>query len=208
MQVLYPWWPRLLPGIAAGATHGAIRVGHAVRGLREVETVPRVTELAHAFAYWAARWQALPVVHGAGTATAAALLNTVPRVAEQSGGIRVGLAQLGGTLGWDTHAARLAAPRSAAEVPLALDALVDAAVAAYPSWAHGGPTMLVHAATAPNAVAAYRPATSQPIRGVMTTPEDVLARPSPTAVSMSSGSPTPHWVPTSAPAHRLLCSPR
>ena len=29
--VLAEWWPRLLPGIAAGATHGVIRVGHAVR---------------------------------------------------------------------------------------------------------------------------------------------------------------------------------
>ncbi len=30
---LNAWWPRLLPGIAAGATHGVIRVGHAVRAL-------------------------------------------------------------------------------------------------------------------------------------------------------------------------------
>ncbi|GGN46656.1 hypothetical protein FHR83_008507 [Actinoplanes campanulatus] len=32
-DVLARWWPRLLPGIAAGATHGVIRVGHAVRAL-------------------------------------------------------------------------------------------------------------------------------------------------------------------------------
>ena len=33
-DVLGTWWPRLLPGIAAGSTHGVIRVGHAVRALR------------------------------------------------------------------------------------------------------------------------------------------------------------------------------
>ena len=32
-EVLVTWWPRLLPGIAAGATHGVIRTGHVVRTL-------------------------------------------------------------------------------------------------------------------------------------------------------------------------------
>jgi hypothetical protein len=32
-DVLATWWPRLLPGIAAGATHGVIRTGHAARTL-------------------------------------------------------------------------------------------------------------------------------------------------------------------------------
>src|SRR5690349_6350455 len=47
-DVLARWWPRLLPGIAAGATHGVIRVGHAVLSLRAAETAPRIAELAHA----------------------------------------------------------------------------------------------------------------------------------------------------------------
>lgn len=202
-DVLQVWWPRLLPGIAAGATHGVIRLGHAVRGLREVDSAPRVTELVHALAYWAARWQAVPLVCGTGSATAAALLGTVPRVAVQTGGLRERLAQLGDTDGWDTHAATLAAPTSAAEVPAALDALVDAAVTAYPSWAHGSPTMLVHSATAPNAVAAtlpslpqalwlksfdaawsataavqaaYRPSAPRPVPTGVSTPVDVLDR--------------------------------
>ncbi|AQZ70992.1 hypothetical protein BKM31_38990 [[Actinomadura] parvosata subsp. kistnae] len=34
-DVLETWWPRLLPGIAAGATHGVIRTGHAVHALLE-----------------------------------------------------------------------------------------------------------------------------------------------------------------------------
>ncbi|MGA8847390.1 MAG: hypothetical protein WB471_12315, partial [Nocardioides sp.] len=34
-DLLATWWPRLLPGIAAGATHGVIRTGHAVRALQD-----------------------------------------------------------------------------------------------------------------------------------------------------------------------------
>ena len=59
--VLGTWWPRLLPGIAAGATHGVIRVGHAVRALeRDDENPQRLAELGQALGYWAARWQPVP----------------------------------------------------------------------------------------------------------------------------------------------------
>ena len=67
-NVLATWWPRLLPGIAAGSTHGVIRVSHAVRTLRAVEpTRPAVTELGYGLAFWAARFRALPA-HGAPSA--------------------------------------------------------------------------------------------------------------------------------------------
>src|SRR5437660_1562133 len=87
---LAAWWPRLLPGIVAGATHGVIRVGHAVRVLLdEPPAGPRLTELAHALGYWAARWQTVPgVVAPAGSRPAAAALASVPRIADQNGGIR------------------------------------------------------------------------------------------------------------------------
>ena len=46
--VLETWWLRLLPGVAAAATHGVIRVGHAVRALTEDgEDTDHLTELAH-----------------------------------------------------------------------------------------------------------------------------------------------------------------
>jgi Questin oxidase-like len=32
-EILAEWWPRLLPGITTGATHGVIRLGHSVRAL-------------------------------------------------------------------------------------------------------------------------------------------------------------------------------
>src|SRR5918998_6641780 len=96
-DVLTVWWPRLLPGIAAGATHGVIRVGHAVRALLSAPlsapfsapfsapSEPRVMELAHGLAYWAARWQPLAPA-GAGPYRASdprAALDAVPRVPDQ-----------------------------------------------------------------------------------------------------------------------------
>jgi hypothetical protein len=59
-EVLDHWMGRLAPGFCAAATHGVIRVGHAVRGLTERETSPRLRELADAFASWAATYQELP----------------------------------------------------------------------------------------------------------------------------------------------------
>ena len=60
--VLAAWWPRLLPGAAAGATHGVIRTAHAVRNLVEsADPDPLlVEELGAGLAYWAARHQPLP----------------------------------------------------------------------------------------------------------------------------------------------------
>lgn len=58
--VLDDWIGRLAPGIAAAATHGAIRVGHAVRSLEHGETHQRLSELADGLAYLAARYQVLP----------------------------------------------------------------------------------------------------------------------------------------------------
>lgn len=44
------------------------------------------------------------------------------------------------------------------QVPAALNDLVDAAVVQYAQWARGNPVMLVHAATAPRAMALVLPA--------------------------------------------------
>jgi Questin oxidase-like len=60
-DVLEQWVGRLAPGFCAAATHGVIRVGHAVRSLAADETPQRLRELADALAGWAATWQELPV---------------------------------------------------------------------------------------------------------------------------------------------------
>src|SRR6266436_1834929 len=58
--VLDRWVARLAPGVSAAATHGAIRVGHAVRALAEGESPQRRSELADALASWAASYSELP----------------------------------------------------------------------------------------------------------------------------------------------------
>ena len=52
--------PELLPGLMAGATHGLIRLSHAVRGWRRSPSDVRAEEVAHALGYWAAWYQPLP----------------------------------------------------------------------------------------------------------------------------------------------------
>jgi hypothetical protein len=59
-SVLDRWAQRLAPGYSAAATHGAIRVAHAVRGLADAETRPRLRELADALASWASTYSELP----------------------------------------------------------------------------------------------------------------------------------------------------
>ncbi len=62
-ELLRRWWPRLLPGMAASATHGVIRTAHAVRSLSAAGPVPDpllVDELAQGLAFWAARYERLP----------------------------------------------------------------------------------------------------------------------------------------------------
>jgi Questin oxidase-like len=162
-DVLGRWWPRLLPGIAAGATHGVIRVGHAVHALGEAESAPRIAELAHALGYWAARWQPVPLIRPVGTRSPVELVATLPRVARQESGIGDRLAQLEQTPGWTDQVATLAAPVSEQEIPAAVEHIVDAVVAMYPRYAYGNPTMLVHAATAPNAVSMTLSALPKPL---------------------------------------------
>ena len=101
-QVLAAWWPRLLPAIASGATHGLIRAGHAIRtalageaALAGDTTPGAVDEIAHALGYWAARAIFVPgLAAPAGSLDAAEALAELPRLPEQSGPIRQRFARL------------------------------------------------------------------------------------------------------------------
>jgi hypothetical protein len=170
-QALETWWPRLLPGVAAAATHGVIRVGHAVRALTEDgEDADHLSELAHGLAYWAARWQPVPGAPAteppptaasapAGARPAAAdALAAVPRIADQTGGIRERLARLAELPGWPAALAAPQIPASAEALRPWLAGLVDAATTRYLSYGHGNGVMLVHSATAPNAILRTLPA--------------------------------------------------
>ncbi|GAA1349563.1 questin oxidase family protein [Streptomyces beijiangensis] len=151
-EVLAEWWPRLLPGIAAGATHPVIRVGHAVRTLLDDDggaAGPRLAELAHGLGYWAARHQPLPPLTALpGTDSAAAALDAVPLVL-QEGGIRDRLSRMTAFPAW---------PDPEGDPQAQLAELVRASVHRYATHGHASPVMLVHAATAPNAVLRTLPA--------------------------------------------------
>ena len=172
-EALGTWWPRLLPGVAAAATHGVIQVGHAVRALtQDGEDADHLAELAHGLAYWAARWQPVPgepdagppqvTAHtGAGEPAgpvAVGALAAVPRIADQSGGIRDRLARLAELPGWPAVLAAPQIPASAEALQSWLASLVDSAVIRYLAYGHGEGIMLVHSATAPNAILRTLPA--------------------------------------------------
>ncbi|MER6048094.1 questin oxidase family protein [Streptomyces sp. NPDC001793] len=159
-EVLVEWWPRLLPGIAGAATHPVIRIGHAVRTLLEQgEEEPRIAELAHALGYWAARHATLPMsVRPSGTTAPADALAALPHVPNQQATVIDGLAQLPGTEGWLAAAESLRAPQNPDEARDQLAALVRAAAHHYLDYGHGDGVLLVHAATAPNAVLRTLPA--------------------------------------------------
>ncbi|MCQ8193105.1 questin oxidase family protein [Streptomyces rugosispiralis] len=186
-DVLAVWWPRLLPGIAGGATHPVIRVGHAVRTLLDdpgTTAAPRTAELAHALGYWAARHDPLPPLHrrpGPTSGSAADALAAVEPIADQSGGIRERLARLTAFPTWPPTASQPARPSPSRpsrttdpapdgpgtpdhpadqpeEARRRLTELVRAATYRYATHGHGEPIMLVHAATAPNAVLRTLPA--------------------------------------------------
>jgi Questin oxidase-like len=168
-RLLDVWWPRLLPGVAAAATHGVIRVGHAVRALlADGEDDGHLAELAHGLAYWAARFQAVPA-GPAGAAVAAAArkaraatpiqaLAAVPRIADQSGGVGDRLGRLGDLPAWPQALADFSVPAEPEQIRAQLTGLVDAATLRYLFYGHGNGIMLVHSVTAPSAVLRTLPA--------------------------------------------------
>ncbi|MGW5424011.1 questin oxidase family protein [Streptomyces sp. NPDC003943] len=156
-DVLAEWWPRLLPGMYGGSTHPVIRVGHAVRTLLAAgpagPTAPRLAELAHGLGYWAARHRPVTgLTPLPGAVRAADALDAVPLIAEQAGGFPDRLARVRRLPVW---APSVTDPDATYEH---LAELVRAATHRYATHGHGEETMLVHAATAPNAVLRALPA--------------------------------------------------
>ena len=88
----------------------------------------------------------------------AAALRGVARLPEQTGGIRDRVARLADLGGWSDSMAALRAPAEPDDVPDLLAGIVDSAVLRYRTHGHGSGVMLVHSATAPNAVLRVLPA--------------------------------------------------
>lgn len=159
-DVLVEWWPRLLPGIVAGATHGVIRTSHAVRTLMSGDESPAArTELAYGLAWWAARSQSVPgFTELAGQLDAAAAFESVPRIPNQRGNLASRFEALGSLPSFPGSLAALRAPADPDDARDRLADLVTAATLKYLTHGHGSPVLLVHTATAPNAVLHTLPA--------------------------------------------------
>jgi hypothetical protein len=149
------WWPRLLPGAAASATHGIIRTAHAVRNLAEHgdDEPLLVAELVEALGYWAARWQPLPGAPALeGPLVARAAIAALPRlggdVASRGPGISGRLGVLG-ALGDLPRSLDAWGPGPDDEH--ALDDLIGAAARILASRPEA-PIAFCHAVTAPAAV--------------------------------------------------------
>jgi len=162
-DVLVRWWPRLLPGIAAGTTHGVIRVGHVVRALLTgAQHQQALDELAHGLAFWAARFRGVPggdqPDNPPPAADAGAAMDALPRVADQRGNVANRFGQLERMAAWPRALAALRPSPDPERTRAALIDLVTAATLRYLRHGHGSPVLLVHTATAPNAVLHTLPA--------------------------------------------------
>lgn len=153
-DILVRWWPRLLPGLAASATHSVIRLGHCVQALRTAgPSQPRLDELAQTLGYWAARW--LPVASDptpGGSWGVATALGRVPALGGPDAAFPDRLEALATDPRWPDAAGGADLATGPDAVEQLLRDLVTAATLHYRTHGAGEPIMLVHAATAPNAV--------------------------------------------------------
>jgi hypothetical protein len=149
-QVLARWWPRLVPGLAAAATHGIIRTSHAARSLSKVQNAERLAELARGLAYWAASYLELPgSPRTTGRLDVAAAVTGLPVAA---GPVRPGLitTHLRTCLADEPRfAPAVSALRPPSDVPADLLELSSAFVRIFLIYGRTQPIDFLHAVTAP-----------------------------------------------------------
>ncbi|MGW0518985.1 questin oxidase family protein [Crossiella sp. NPDC003009] len=154
LEVLRAWWPRLLPGLAASATHGVIRTAHGVRALALSGPHPMlVDELAKGLGFWAARYQELPGSPALrGPDPLGVAISRLPRLTPDQighgGGISGDLAHLDGLAGFAEGLDRYGAPEAPDAV---LDELISAAARVFLARPDA-PIEFCHAVTGPAAI--------------------------------------------------------
>ena len=157
-DVLVRWWPRLLPGVAAAATHGIIRTSHAARSLAAAapgaDAGQRQDELARALAYWAASYVEIPgAARPQGELDLPAAIGALPLLDEPDPGglitarLRDGLPRLTG------FGPALAALRPPVDAERDLSRLASEFTGIFLTHGRTKPIDFLHAVTAP--VAAY-----------------------------------------------------
>ena len=151
-DVVTTWWPRLLPGLLAGLTHGLIRTAHAVRCLSATE-YPKdlaLQELSRGLAYWAARYRPLPgevALTGAQTVSEAVAALDRPG-ADRAGGFGAMLTGLRDSPGY-LQALRAVGPLAAGQRLSEMTTTFAGVYLAHPEVA---PVPLIHGVTAPAAM--------------------------------------------------------
>lgn len=154
--VMARWWPRLLPGLLAGVTHGVIRTAHAVRGIAAAgePSSLQLGELARGLAYWAARFTDLPGnARFSGSLRVADAVAALPRQPTDEGerGISVSRARLARVEEFPGYFGALDAV--APDYPQSLLSEMTAEFAGiYLAHPELVPVPLIHAVTAPAAV--------------------------------------------------------
>ncbi|TGL65713.1 questin oxidase family protein [Leptospira sarikeiensis] len=93
--ILDLWVGRLSPGFCSDATHGIIRVGHAVRNLSRSVSELRLRELAEGLGRWACTYQTLPTkeysdIMKLRPGSAISKIRVVPKGSRKYGGTIVG----------------------------------------------------------------------------------------------------------------------
>ena len=161
-DVLARWWPRLLPGLAAAATHGVIRTSHAARSLAAAEqagadTAERTGELGRGLAYWAARYLELPGrARTDGRLDLAAAVSGLPvgRAAGRRPDLRDPQGRAGRATGIRRRRGRAARPT---DVPADLAALAREFARVFLVYGRTRPIALLHSVTAPVAARSVLP---------------------------------------------------
>jgi hypothetical protein len=150
-DVLERWVGNLASGFCAAATHGVIRVGHAVRGLSAGETPWRMRELTDALAGWAATWQELPAGDPSANGTmwprqAIARVPIVPPDKRLAGNI---VAALGALDGFGEFAPVIGLLDTGGEIPALVAELTDVFARVYLANARNIPTVIafIHGVT-------------------------------------------------------------
>jgi len=164
-DVLDHWIGNLASGFCAAATHGVIRVGHAVRGLAARETPPRLRELADALAAWTATWQELPAGDATanGTMTPRQAITRVPIVPPDrrlTGNI---VAALGALDGFAEFAPAIGLLDTSGEISALVAELTDAFARVYLANARNIPTVIsfIHGVTSHAALGNIAPHVSE-----------------------------------------------
>jgi len=156
-DVLARWWPRLLPGVAAAATHGVIRASHAARSLSTTDTAQRRDELARGLAYWAAGYLELGAASAGGHLDLTAALGGLPvaplppRPGLITENLKAGLA------GQPAFTAAVGALKPPADAVADLGDLAREFTRVFLRYGRQQPIALLHAVTAPVAARSVLP---------------------------------------------------